>query len=162
MTQKCLDMKQDIYAFFIGFEKSFYKARHKKLIEILKTKNIDNRYIKIISNRYWVRKNKRMNQKYSNEIEILREVRQGCVLFMVLFNVCNEAILQEAILDNTKGIRINAEVVLNLRHMDDTTEIANHLLDLKNMMERSNFSCEQYGITINLKKINKMSTPKKI
>lgn len=52
LAQRCIDMN-DIYLCFVDFKKAFNKVQHRKLVDILKSKNIDSRNIKIISRLYW-------------------------------------------------------------------------------------------------------------
>lgn len=48
--QKCRDQRKDIFACFIDYEKAFDRIQHRKLIEILKSINIDDKDVRIIQN----------------------------------------------------------------------------------------------------------------
>ncbi|CAG9841161.1 unnamed protein product [Diabrotica balteata] len=153
LAQRCMDMNQDMYLCFVHFEKAFDKVQHKKLVDILKSKNIDSRDLKIISNLYWNQTAKvRVDSQYTENIKIQRGVRQGCVLSPLLFNVYSEAVFQEALSDSIEGISINGEVLNNLRFADDTVIITDNNNDLQNLMQRLNERCHEYGLKINLKK----------
>ncbi|CAG9840499.1 unnamed protein product [Diabrotica balteata] len=52
LTQKCLDINQEVHACFIDFEKGFDKVCHNQVKEILEGKNIYTRDIQIILNLY--------------------------------------------------------------------------------------------------------------
>lgn len=49
LAQRCLNMKQDLRAYLIDFEEAFDKFRHDHLKQILKSKSVDSRDIRIIT-----------------------------------------------------------------------------------------------------------------
>lgn len=80
-VQRCLDVNQPVYACFLDYNKAFDKVRHDRLIEILTKKNLDTRDVRIINNLYYNQTAVvRDGTLTSDEIEIKRGVRQGCVL----------------------------------------------------------------------------------
>lgn len=167
LMQRCLDVNQNIYMCFIDFEKAFDRVQHQKLIEILKQKNIDGRDIRLIANLYWSQKAKiKIEDQTSDEMEIKRGVRQGCVLSPLLFNVYSEAIFQETltllmITGGEKGITINGEKVNNFRYADDTVLITDNVRDLQTLLQRLSDAFNQYGLNMNLKKTKYMIVTKK-
>ncbi|KAF2878885.1 hypothetical protein ILUMI_27286 [Ignelater luminosus] len=110
-----LDVNQDIYGCFIDFEKAFDKVRYEKLIDILKSKNIDSRDIRIISNSYW---NRNIKIQVEEELSKGRNTRgMSGVLPPLPFNIYSETILQEYLntqltedAQQTKEIRIRIEI----------------------------------------------------
>lgn len=82
-----------LYACFIDYEKAFDKVKHEKLLEILINNGLDARDIRIIQNMYWNQKAKvRVEDELTEEIEICRGVRHGCILSPILFNMYSESI----------------------------------------------------------------------
>lgn len=163
LAQRCLDMNHDIYLCFVDFEKAFDKVQHGKLIEILNSKNIDSRNIEIISRLYWNQTAKvKVDNQFTENIEIQRGVRQGCVLSPLLFNVYSEAIFQNTLSDSKEGISINGEILNNLRFADDTVIMTDNMNDLQNVMQRLNTNCNEYGLRINLNKTKYMVITKSI
>lgn len=78
-------MNQDIYLYFVGFQKVFDIFTPKELIEILKRKNIDSRDIKINPHLYSAQTVKvRIENQNTQEVKISRGVRQGHVLSPLL------------------------------------------------------------------------------
>lgn len=153
LAQRCLDMNQKVYACFIDLEKAFDKVQHHRMINILKTKDVDSRDIRIIHNLYWNQTAKiKVENELTEEMEIRRGVRQGCVLSPLLFNLYSEAVFQEALEDMTEGLIINGEVLNNIRYADDTVILAQSMEDLQHLIERMNHQCNNYGLKINLKK----------
>jgi len=75
---------------------------HQKLIEILKYTGVDTGVLNIITQLYWHQTAKiRIEGITSEETEIRRGIRQGCVLSPLLFNIYSEAVFREA-LENVK------------------------------------------------------------
>lgn len=48
LTQRCMDVNQPMYVCFLDYNKAFDKVRHNFLIQLLKTKNIDMKDIRIL------------------------------------------------------------------------------------------------------------------
>ena len=63
-----------------------------------------------------------------------REVCQGCILSLCLFNLYAEYIMQNAGLDEAQtGVRISGRNINNLRYADDTTFMAESEQKLKSL-----------------------------
>ncbi|KAI5753273.1 hypothetical protein M8J77_025408 [Diaphorina citri] len=153
LIQRCMDVNRDIYACFIDFSKAFDNVQHQKLIDILKSKNIDSHDIRIISNLYWNQTARiKVDDELSDEIKIMRGVRQGCLLSPLLFNIYSEAIFEEAILHAQMGIKINGQFVNNLRYADDTVILSGTLHHLQRTMQKVSQTCNKYGLKMNIKK----------
>ena len=162
LAQRCMDMNVDVHVCYIDFEKAFDKVRHEKLVQILKTKNIDKRDLRIITNLYW---NQRaqivIDNEPSTEIEIRRGVRQGCIMSPLLFNVYSEAIFEEALISQSEGIIINGKTINNIRYADDTVIMASSAEQLQLLLNKTNSFCEEYGLKMNIKKTKYMIITKK-
>ena len=61
-------------------------------------------------------------QRYQRLQKDQEDTRQGCVLFLDLFNIYSEMILRE--LEDIEGMKIGNYNCNNLRHADDTILIA--------------------------------------
>lgn len=123
----------------IDFEKPFDKVKHGKLEEILRKKKLDEKDIRIIEYLYW---NQSAKVKTTDEIEIKRGVRQGCILSSSLFNSYSEEIFNEALEELDVGIKINGEREL----------VGESLKDLQVLLEKLNKYCTEYGLKMNIKK----------
>ena len=90
----------------------------------------------MIANFYWKQKaSVRTNQGESEEIEIKRGIRQGCILSPILFNLYSEFLIEEALSD------INGENINNIRFADDTVLIAESREDLQKMINELHQKC---------------------
>lgn len=153
LVQRCRDVSVDVFACFIDYEKAFDTIQHGKLIEILKKLNLDERDIRIIMNLYWHQKAKvTVDGEVSDQIEIMRGVRQGCVLSPLLFNLYSEAIFQEALHGKHQGIILNGTIVNNLRYADDTILLANTLEDLQQLLNCVADRSRAMGLKLNISK----------
>lgn len=68
LIERCIDINYDMYMCFVDFSKAFDKVQHRKLIDILQTSKMDNKYVKIII---------RVDNHLSKEIIIKWGVRLG-------------------------------------------------------------------------------------
>lgn len=161
LMQRCMDANQPVHVCFLDYNKAFDKVRHDRLIEILMRKNLDSRDVRIINNLYF-------NQtaiieeetETSEEIEIKRGVRQGCVLSPLLFNIYSEEIIKEALEEKTAGIRINGIPINNLRYADDTVLVAESAIELQDLLDRIVEVSSENGLTLNIQKTKYMIVTK--
>lgn len=162
LIQRCMDVNQDVYVCFLDYNKAFDKVRHDQLVQLLENKDIDQRDIKIISNLYYNQKAViRVDDKKTEEIEIKRGVRQGCILSPTLFNLYSEHIFQKALADESAGIKVNGIPINNIRYADDTAIITETLEDLQRIMNKVTQTSAEYGVTLNTKKTKFMVVTKR-
>lgn len=90
----------------------------------------------------------------TDEINIKREVRHGCVISPYLFNMFSEDIIKRAVEDENSGIKINETPVITNRHADDIVVKAECIVDLQRLMDIVVVCSEDYGLTLNIKKRN--------
>lgn len=153
LTQKCLDQQRNVFACFIDYEKAFDNVRHDKLMSLLKQIGLDGRDIRIIKNLYWNQSaHIKIGSMTTSDIQILKGVRQGCILSPLLFNLYSESIFQEALEDLEVGIRVNGKPINNIRYADDTVLLASDEKELQCLVDRVNNVGLKYGLKINIKK----------
>ena len=133
ITETYISEQKDIYACFIDYAKAFDRVQHAKFIECLKNIKVDYRGISLITNLYWEQKaSVRVEQDMSDEVNIKRGVRQGCVLSPTLFNLYTETIFRN--INNMKGVTVGGRNINNLRYADDTVLLAENEADLQNLL----------------------------
>ena len=77
----------------------------------------------------------RTGQGTTDQFQIGKEVRQGCILSPCLFNLYAEYIMKNAGLEETQaGIKIAGRNINNLRYADDTTLMAENEEELKSLL----------------------------
>lgn len=157
LMQRCWDMNQSIYICFIDYEKAFDRVKHDKLIQILEKVGLDSKDVSIIKNLYWQQTaNVRVEHKLTADVEILRGVRQGCVLSPLLFNLYAEEIFSEALENATEGIVVNGRPLNNIRYADDTVLLASCPEDLQKLINCVASTSARNGLNINIKKTKYM------
>lgn len=157
MAQKCTDQQKPMYVCFVDFEKAFDRVKHTRLIEMLYELGVDSKDVTLLKNIYWQQTaHMKIENDNSNPVNIQRGVRQGCVLSPSLFNVYSEAIFREAFSSTDCGIKVNGEVINNIRFADDTVLIADSDTGLQSLVERLEGSCKKYGMKINSSKTKVM------
>lgn len=153
LVQKCRDMQTDVFLCFVDYEKAFDRVRHQQLLGLLCDIGLDGKDIRIIRQLYEMQvATVRVESEETDQVEICRGVRQGCILSPLLFNVYSEAVMTRALENLEAGIKINGKVVNNLRYADDTILIAATETDLQAIVNRVNESSERAGLSINISK----------
>ena len=136
---------------------------HEKMIECLRNIGTSEKDMKLIVNLYWTQKAAiRLERGTSENFEIKRGVRQGCVLSPSLFNLYTENIFRT--IDNNFGVKIGGYRISNLRYADDTVLLAESEEDLQEIVDRVNEAGKEYNMKMNAKKtktmvINKREDP---
>ena len=165
LSERAIEMQNDLYISFIDYTKAFDKVQHKNLFNLLEGLNLDGKDLRLLRNLYWeqtacIRVGKDTSQ-YTN---IKRGVRQGYVLSPDLFNLYSEIILRE--ITPLQGLIIGGHNVNNLRSADDTALIAGSDGKLQEILDKIVEVSANNGLSINCKKtecmvISKEKTAKK-
>ena len=156
-----IEKKKQLHICFIDYAKAFDNVKHEKLIEIMTKAEIPQHEIRLIANLYWDQRAVIRTEKgVSNEVEIRRGIRQGCILSPILFNLYSEFLIREAI-EEEKGVKVNGININNIRFADDTALVAEEEKDLQKLINKITETCRQYGMALNVKKTKIMVIDKK-
>ena len=91
--------------------------------------------------------------------QIMKGVRQGCILLPCLFNLYAEYIMRNAGLDEAQaGIKIAGRNINNLRYADDTTLMAESEEELKSLLMKVKEESEKVGLKYNIQKTKIMAS----
>ena len=91
--------------------------------------------------------------------QIVKGVRQGCILLPCLFNFYAVYIMPNAGLDEAQaGIKIAGRNINNLRYADDTTHMAESEEELKSLLMQMREESEKAGVKLNIQKMNIMTS----
>ena len=91
--------------------------------------------------------------------QIGKEVRQGCILSPCLFNFYAEYIMRNAGLEEAEaGIKIARRNINNLRHVDDTTLMAESEEELKSLLMKVKEESEKVSLKLNIQKTKIMAS----
>ena len=160
ISERMAEHQKDLFLCFIDYSKAFDRVNHAKMMEVLTLAGVADHERRLIAELYWNQTAKvRTDAETTDEINILRGVRQGCILSPSLFNLYSEFLLQEA-LGEKKGISLNGENITNVRYADDTVILAETPEDLQLMLDGISESCKTYGMAMNAKKTKTMHVGK--
>ena len=88
-----------------------------------------------------------------------KEVRQGYILSLYLFNLYAEHITQNAKLDEAQaGIKIARRIINNLRYTDDTTLMTESKEELKSLLMKVKEDSENVGLKLSIQKTKIMAS----
>ena len=91
--------------------------------------------------------------------QIGKEVHQGCILSLCLFNLYAEYIMRNAGLEEAQaGIKIAVRNINNLRYADDTTPMAESEEELKRLLIKVKEESEKVGLRFNIQKTKIMAS----
>ena len=83
-----------------------------------------------------------------------KELCQGCILSLCLFNLFTEYIMRNAGLEEAQAeIKISRRNINKLRYTDDTTLMTESEEELKSLLSKVNEDGEKVGLTFNIQKM---------
>ena len=126
IIKKAREFQKNIYFCFIDYTKAFDCVDHKKLWKILKKMGIPGHLICLLRNSYAGQEaTVRTGHGTTDWFQIVKGVRQGCILSPCLFNFYAEYIMRNAGLEEAQvGIKTAGRSINNLRYANDTTFMA--------------------------------------
>ena len=80
----------------------------------------------------------------------------------ILFNICAEAMMMEAMEGIEEGIRVGGKLISDVRFADDQGMVANTETGLQKIMDNLHRTAEQYGMRINIKKTKVMMVSRRV
>lgn len=151
---------QDVYFCFIDYSKAFDCVDHAKLWNSLIEFGFPRHIVYVLQRLYEGQMAiVRTEHGDTEEFNIGKGVRQGCILSPVLFNMYGERIMREAGLDTSmEGIRIGGRCINNLRYADDTTLVATGDERIRQLIRNVKTESEKFGLYLNVGKTKIMTT----
>ena len=144
-------MQKDLYVCFIDYEKAFDRIKHGEMVRMLESIGVDGKDIRLIKNLYWNQKASfKIEEEFSDWVEVKRGVRQGCVMSPDLFSLYGEFIMRET--EVVCGVRVGGQNVNNIRYADDTVLIADSEDGLRHLLQVVKDASEEKGLSINVAK----------
>ena len=126
IIEKARELLKNIYFCFIEYAKAFDCVDHNKLWRILKETETPEHLTCLLENLYADQEaTVRTGHGTTDWFQIVKGVRQGCILSPCLFNLDAEYIMRNAGLEEAQaGIKIAGRNINNLRYADDITLMA--------------------------------------
>ena len=107
---------------------------------------------------YWI-STVRTGHGTTDRFQIVKGVRQGCILSPCLFNLHAEYIMRNAGLEEAQaGIKISRRNINNLRYADDTTLMAESEEEQKSLLKKVKEESEKVGLKLNIQKTKIMAS----
>ena len=159
MMEKAREYQRDLYMCFIDYKKAFDCVDHERLWVILRGMGVPVHLI-VLLKRLYTNQEATVRTEFgeTDNIDIGKGVRQGCILSPLLFNIYAENIMREALEEWENGISIGGSMVTNLRYADDTTLLAGTKEELIELVERVRRASEKAGLYLNVGKTKVMTT----
>jgi hypothetical protein len=158
ISERTLEIDKELCLCFIDWQKAFGRDNCTKLMPILKGTGRDWRERRLISNFYMAQYVKvRLDRGETRSVRIGRQVRQGCCLSPILFNLYSECLTKEA-LEGFGDFIIGWQVVHTVKYADDLVLLAKEEKVLQDMNDKLIEIGRCYGMEMNVEKTNVMRT----
>ena len=159
MMERAREHQRDLYMCFIDYKKAFDCVDHERMWIILKDMGVPIHLVVLLRNLYANQKaTVRTEFGETEQFDIGKGVRQGCILSPLLFNIYAENIMRDVLDKWEGGVGIGGRLITNLRYADDTTLIAGTKEDLTEIMERVRKTSEKAGLYLIVLKTKVMTT----
>uniref|UniRef100_A0AC11DHL3 Uncharacterized protein n=2 Tax=Ovis aries TaxID=9940 RepID=A0AC11DHL3_SHEEP len=160
IIEKAREFQKNIYFCFIDYAKAFDCVDHNKLWKIPKEMGIPDHLTFLLRNLYAGQEaTVRTGRGTTDWFQIGKEVCQGCIFSLCLFNLYAEYIMRNAGLDEAQaGIKISGKNIHNLRYADDTTFMAESKEELKSLLMKVKEESEKAGLKLNIQKMKIMAS----
>ena len=150
----------NIYFCFIDYAKAFDCVDHNKLWKILKEMGIPDHLTCLLRNLYAGQEaTVRIGHGTTDWFQIGKEVHQGYILSLCLFNLYAEYIMRNTGLEEAQaGINIAGRNINNLIYADDTSLMAESEEELKSLLMKVKEESEKVDLKLNIQKIKIMAS----
>lgn len=161
ITERRLKQGKKLYLGFVDLERAFDRVQRTKLWDILETRGISNKIIRVIKNMYESNVNCVVrNSKVSGGFISKQGLRQGGGLSPVLFNIFIDEIIK-ACSPKVKKLHVGFRCLRSTEisegaFADDLVIMTENEKDLQRNLEIWNTTLEEYGMRINKNKTKVM------
>ena len=142
---------------YIDYEKAFDSVEHNVIFQALRHIGINETYINIIEDIYNEAEAKvHIEKQESEEINILRGVRQGDSISPKLFTAAIQEVFKNSDLE-LRGLDIDGERLTDLRFADDIALTTNNVDDMEQQLNILNDQSKKVGLKIHRGKTKSMT-----
>ena len=154
IIEKAREFQKNTYFCFIDYAKAFDCVDHNKIWKILQEKGIPAHLSCLLRNLYAGQEaTVRTGHGTTDWFQIVKGIRQGCILSPCLFDLYAEYIRRNAGLEDAQaGIKIAGRNINNLRYADDTTLMAESKGELKSLLMKVKEESATAGLKLNILK----------
>ena len=154
MMKKHHQHKKKLFHSFIDLKKkAFDRVWHDGLWHALRSFGIEEGLVQIVKSLYNSASSAvLLNNNVSNYFRTTVDVRQGCLLSPILFNLYLENIMRETLHNFKSTISIGRRIIPNLRFADDIDLMEGNNDELQELTDRLSNSAREYGMEISSEK----------
>ena len=159
ILERCKEYNKHVYVCFIDYSKAFDCVDHHRLWNTLLSMGVPAHLIMLLKSLY---ENQaatvRTEFGETEKFQVLKGVRQGCILSPLLYNIYAERVLRDVLEECRGGVRIAGRTITNLRYADDTTLLAQSEEELVNMVTLLKKHSSLAGLRLNTSKTKVLAT----
>ena len=177
LQEKCREQNQPLYLAFIDLTKAFDLVSRAGLFSMLPLIGCPPMLLSIVKSFHvGMRGTVQFDGDISSDLEVKSGVKQGCALAPILFGIFFSLLLKHAFKSSTDGFYLHSRsdshlfnisrfraksktTRVNIRDLlyADDADLVSHSEDgLQRLLDRFSNSCDQFGLTISLKKTQVM------
>ena len=157
LTEKCNELKRPLCIGHIDYEKAFDSVEHEAIFKALGSIGINDTNITVLEDTYTgAIARVHMDNQVSEEIPILRGVRQGDPVSPKLFTATIQEVFKNAQFEE-KGIHIDGEKLSNLSFTHDVALTTEDVKDMEHQLHSVNEESLKIGLKIHKGKTNFMT-----
>ena len=152
LFEKVIAMDQQAYIMFIDYSKAFDSVSHNKLFSIFLDMGFPKHLVTLIQSLFVNQRARiRWDGEDTEEFEIGKGARQGCILSPYLFVTYTESGMREADIGHY-GIKFGGKNISNLRNADDTALIESSKVGFESLTHAVNDAGKKLNLPLNVKK----------
>ena len=137
---------------FIDFQKAYDRVDRQKLCSCLWQNGVRGNFLNLLKALYLNSKCQvKVVDEVSVEFAVTVDLRQGCVLSLLLFSLYINSLVVE-LKRSACGVRCGTSTIPGLLYPDDTSLFANDAASLKRGLSVLEKWCTEWGVKINTKK----------
>ena len=157
LVERSIEKQKDVYVCFIDYSKAFDTVKHKLLVDLLQSLDVDQAELRLLTSRYC---NQTAAVRCDDDISawrsIKQRVRQGCVASPHLYALYTEMIIREL------GSMEGSELVVQLSIIYDTVIVTESEEQLQRLINVVVAKSEEKGLHLNSAKSFSMVFSKSI
>ena len=150
ILEKTLEYNIPLFMAFVDYEKAFDSIKHASVFNSMEKHGVPAKTLNIVKETYRNGTAQIKTEKTSEKIQIQKGVRQGDTLSPVMFTAAIEEIFKR--IPSETGIKINGQILNNLRFADDIILFASAEDHLQELISQLDTEGKKDGMKMNKKK----------
>ena len=158
LMEKIIAIGQKAFIMFIDYSKAFDSVSHIKLFSAMIEMGFPAHLVALLQSLYVNQKARiRWNGENTDEFNLGKGVRQGCIASPHMFVSYTEKVMRDADV-NQYGIKVGGTPISNLRYADDTALFETSEEDIERLTSAVNDAGRKLNLKLNVKKTKLLTT----